>query len=337
MHRRAFTVVALVLAAVLPSRSATPARKPRALPGDPTMMKRPAREHKSIILRSTHILLVRVVAAKPSAWAPAPPGFESRRVELSLEIVEVLRGKLEPAPAGPVTLQVVQFDYAGLLMMQPLPGLWSRIPVEPGTELVAFARSTSARAERILEEPALTRAQTAMPVLPGLRVAVKTLADNRPLHRALELATSIAPQLDQLFAEFLWDRYGDEAVASQADFDLLADFTEKKGLQQLTRLALLDGGDDLVSRDGDETPGRVRRLALTMFRVLLMPEAADLRENLIRKSLPNLLGIASSLPAQPAAKVFAGRAEERAAVEAFLRHHGTDADATPLLAWLGVE
>ena len=79
---------------------------------------------------------------------------------------------------------------------------------------------------------------------------------------------------------------------------------------------------------------RGQRLALTMCRVLLMPEAADLHENLIGTYLPNLLGLTSGLPPQPASRVFEDREAERKAVEAFLRRHGTDADAGPLLDWI---
>ena len=132
---------------------------------------------RSIVLRSSHILLVKVVAAKPGAWARSKPGLKSRTVELSVQIVETLRGKIDPAPDGPITLTIEQADYAGQLMMQPLPGSWSRVPAEPGTELVAFAESASQRAERLLEEPACKLVQPAAQVLPGVRIATQALAD----------------------------------------------------------------------------------------------------------------------------------------------------------------
>ena len=123
-------------------------------------------------------------------------------------------------------------------------------------------------------------------------------------------------------------------MTSQTEFNLLAGFAEQKGLATQTRDALLEGGYDLVGLSGDPTPELAQRLALAMFRVLLMPEAQDLHENLIGTYLPNLLGIMSNLPSQPASKVFEGHAAEREAVRNFLRHHGTDADVKPLLSWI---
>ena len=140
-----------------------------------------------------------------------------------------------------------------------------------------------------------------------------------------------------IFAEFLWEQYADETMASQPAFDSLAEFSERKELTPKTRQALIDGAYSLVSLRGDETPTRGQRLALTMCRVLLMPDAADLHENLIGTYLPNLLGITSGLPPQPASKVFEDREPDRKAVEAFLQQHGTDADATPLLTWIRIK
>ena len=167
-----------------------------------------------------------------------------------------------------------------------------------------------------------------------MRIAAQALAGDLPLPRTLDLAAPETARLDPIFAEFLWERYADEAMASQRAFDSLAEFSERKELTPRTRQALIDGGYRVVSLRGDEAPGRGQRLALTMCRVLLMPEAADLHENLIGTYLPNLLGLTSGLPPQPASRVFEDREAERKAVEAFLRRHGTDADAGPLLDWI---
>src|SRR5207248_2256976 len=242
-------------------------RSPR---GDHAMTQPASR---SIVLRSSHILLVKVIAARPGAWVPStPPGLRSRKVELSVQIAETLRGKLDPAPGGPVSITVEQTDYAGELMMQPLRGSWSRIPIDPGTELVAFAESASGRAERVLEEPACRLVLAAEEVLPGLRIAAQALAKDLPLSQTLDLAALLMAKLDPIFAEFLWERYADDAMASQRAFDLLADFSERKGLAPSTRQALIDGGYRLVSLRADETPERGQRLALTMCRVLLIPD-----------------------------------------------------------------
>ena len=107
---------------------------------------------RSIVLRSSHILLVKVVAARPAAWAPFRPGLKSRKVELSVQVEEALRGLIDPAADRPVDVTVEQTAYDGELMMQPLQGSWSPVPIDPGTELVTFSESASGRAELVLED-----------------------------------------------------------------------------------------------------------------------------------------------------------------------------------------
>jgi len=326
-------IAAVLLAAFVSTCAAQPERR-KAVPGGRVVTPAVRSDSKSIVLRSTHILLIEVIGAPAGPWAPSRPGLKSRSVDLSLRVVETLRGRLDPEPAGAVRISITQYDYAGELMMQPLPGPWPRGDFMPGTAWVAFAHTEESRAERILVEPACTQVVPAAPVLAGLRIAAQAERGNLPLAQTLALAGPDTARLDPIFAGFLWGKYGDRAMASQPEFNARADFTERKGLQDRARQALVQGGYDLVKLKGDETPGRTHRLALTMFRVLLMPEAADLHENLIETYLPNLLGIASGLPHQEASAVFKGHESEREAVKAYLRRHGTDADAAPLLTWL---
>jgi hypothetical protein len=334
MRRQRLTTVILALATGVSAWSAQPARS-QGLPGGHTLT--PTAAPKSIVLRSTHILLIEVITANAGPWAPSSPGLISRSVDLSLHVSEALRGKLDPAPGGPVHISITQSDYDGELMMQPLPGAWARVELLPGTALVVFAESDEVRVERILSEPACTRVVPAEPVLSGLRIAGQAEAGDLPLGRTLALAALDTDRLDSTFAEFLWDKYGDGAVASQGDFNLLADFAERKGFDAGTRQALLKGGYDLVGLYGDATPERAQRLALAMFRVLQMPEAADLRENLINTYIPNLLGITSGLPHQAASRVFRDHETDRNSVKSFLQGHKSDGDTAELLTWLDHE
>ena len=332
MRRPELMAVLLALAASLPACSAQP-DKAKVHRGGHAVTPTSQPDSKSIVLRSTHILLIDVISANAGPWADSQPGLKARNLDLSVRVAEVLRGKLDPPPGGPMHISVTQSDYAGELMMQPLPGPWPRGDMMPGTALVVFAGTRELRAETVLVEPACTQVMPAEPVLAGLRIAAQAEAGDLPLSRALALAAPEAAHLDPIFADFLWGKYGGAAMASQSEFDSLEDFAERPGMDVRTRQALLKDGYDLVGLHGDSTPERARRLALAMFRVLLMDEAADLRENLIGTYLPNLLGITSDLPHQEASKVFQGHEAERKTVEAFLRRQ-TDADATPLLTWI---
>ena len=299
------------------------------------MMPVAQRNSPSIVLRSTHIVLIEVLAANDGPWGESRPGFESRTVELSVRITETLRGKLDPPPTTPVSISITQYKYAGMLMMQPLPGPWPGGELSPGMLLAAFAETAESSIERVLASPACTLVLFAEPVATGLRIASQAEAGNLSLENTLALADSASLRLDPIFAEFLWAKYGDDAMASVSQLNLLASFAEKKELTVGTRQALLQGAYDLIGLHSDSTPKAARRLALAMFRVLLMPDAADLHENLIDTFLPNLLGITSGLHAEPASAVFMGEDALRAASKEFLQRQGALAGAKSLLHWLG--
>jgi hypothetical protein len=288
---------------------------------------------RSIVLRSAHILLVRVMSARFAAWAEFHPGLKSRTVELSLEVERALRGVLERPPPLTVQITITQSDYSGLLMMQPLPGAWSSANLVPGAEFVVFSSSYRSGADEVLAEQACLRVEHAETVLPGLRIVADAESGQLDLRQALALAARHTSELDPTFAEFLWARYGPGAIGSRPDFDVLVDFAERPELAIATRQALLKGAYDFVGLHGDAMPRRAQRLALAMFRTLLMPEAADLRENLVGTYLPNLLGITSEMPPQPANAVFEGHEATRKAAESLLRQQAFD-DSGPLVAWL---
>src|SRR5437899_3787449 len=210
-----FTPVVVTVLALEFVACARPPRRSGPPHGDRAMTQSTSR---SVVLRSSHILLVKVVAAKPGPWVPFKPGLKSRKVQLSIAIAETLRGRVDPAPDGPVDVTVEQTDYDGELMMQPLQGSWSRVPIDPGPELVTFSDSSSWRAERMLEEPACKLVVLAEQVLPGLRIAAQALASDLPLKQTLDLAAPVTGKLDPIFAEFLWERYADDAMASQRAF-----------------------------------------------------------------------------------------------------------------------
>jgi hypothetical protein len=288
----------------------------------------------SIVLESTHILLVEVLDAQPGPWQPAQPGLKSRQIAVQLRVAEVLRGRLDSQRGAPLQTTITQYDYAGELMMQSLPGCWSGQDLRPGSRFAVLAQTNESRAERILLEPACKQVLPAEPVLPELRIAAQAESDNLPLDRTLALARAEITRLDALFADFLWAKYGDEAMESQASFNQITGFLERRGLQVQTRQMLLKDGYDLVGLYGDETPERAQRLAKSMFRTLLMPDTAPLHANLIGTYLPNLLGISSSLPPQSPDTVFKDHEAERDAVTTLLEKLRNDGGARQLLSWL---
>jgi hypothetical protein len=213
-----------------------------------------------------------------------------------------------------------------------LPGAWSDRELIPGSKWVVFCQAAQQPLARLLADCALVA--PAAQVLAGVRLALKAEAGRLSLSAMLVLAIPQAAELDPLFVEFLYASYGATAMSSEPEFSRLMEFAELPQLRLETRQALLAGAYDLVTDSDAVSPGHRRRLALAMFRTLLLPQAADLHANLVSPYLPNLLGITSAQPPQSAAAIFAHDAPLRSAVKAALQGPLQATQAGALAAWL---
>ena len=287
---------------------------------------------RSIVLHSSPILLVAVAAAAPHPWEPSEPGLRMHKVDLALTAVEVIRGTVPPGTPREAGVTIEQSEYADVLQMRPLPGVWSGLQLLPGSKWVLFCHGTDLPVARLVAT--CTAVIPADQVLPGLRTAVKAEAEDLTLDAVLMLAKPQAARLDRVFVDFLYARYGGVAMSSDPQFDRLMAFAELVPLQVGTRQAMLMGAYDMVSDHGDAAPERGRRLALAMFRTLQMPEAADLHANLVQTYLPNLLGIDSAQPPMTAAYVFKDQQPLQTAIKSALKGPLHGSEHTKLEAWL---
>src|SRR5437868_3719473 len=99
----------------------------------------------SEIIRASAILLIQLVHVAPGPWKQ-DGNMSSRTVELRIAVKEVLKGAV---PVGDVLVTVTQ--NRGVASMDYL-GLWSHVPIEQGTEFVAFCKGTSHDATLLLRD-----------------------------------------------------------------------------------------------------------------------------------------------------------------------------------------
>src|SRR5271167_3450074 len=142
MRRGRFIAAVLAFAAGISTGSAQP-DGPKAYPENIDSALTAYTNSGSTVLGLTHILLIEVTTANAGPWdlSRSGEGFETRSVDVSVQVVEILRGTLDPAPAGPVHISITQYDYDSELMWQPLPGPWPPGELLPGTALVVFAQT----------------------------------------------------------------------------------------------------------------------------------------------------------------------------------------------------
>lgn len=283
---------------------------------------------RSLIVRATRILVIQIAAADAKPWTRKQAAQE-RSVALTLKVEEILKGAVRQKPGDQVKVDVVQvrrdIDWGG-----PPPGAWSSASVEPGTRLVAFGRSDSDDAAASLGDPGCIQLVPAAEALAEVHLAAQAEAAPLDLHGLVAAARSIAPSLGTLFADYLWVRHRADIVASFAAFDEVAGLLEDPKLGKDARTTLV-----MTLTMGVDTAGpkHLHRLAVALFRLLGLPEAARLHDNLVGTYLPNALALQTPHPRR-AEDVFHDYPGEQARARAALHAYKGSAPVAPLLAWI---
>jgi hypothetical protein len=287
---------------------------------------------ESVVLRATHILLLRVGAATAGEWAPAAEKGFRRTVEVRFEVLEVLKGATEEEPVDELTAEVEQFESRSPWVV-PVPGVWSGQALETGTELLAYCRHPGGLAAEMLREPRCLSVKTAAEGLVSTRLALQAESGEISLLELLTKADAQAESLDQLFVDYLADKIGGGVLFAADVFDPVLSCLETSGLPVRVRAGLLDAVRRQVTTSPSARDRHVNRLILTLFRIVRKGRAPELRDNILEVFLPNLLGLRGGAKKRSATEVFEDQPEERAGAEEVLGQIDT-APAKLLLDWL---
>ena len=311
-------------------RSAAPADPAATKPEVTKMAVETDPSSRSLLRRASDILLVRVDAVRPGEWAPGDDGWLKRTVELDARLEQRFKGPARPGEREPFRADIRQFKTASVAMIPP-PGVWSALTLEPGGRLVVFASTTGGTLTDVLQEPACELVRPADEVLPSVRLAAErlTLAD------LLARATPQAQSLNYLFSEYLWATYQTEALQTLESFDRLLGFAELPELPTAPRSSLMSLVYSRVLADQALPDGFRNRMVVCMFRLLRLPQARDMHDNLVQVYLPNLLRLGREDEAPlSAGGVFQDAPDERRAAADNLRQYQGAAPAGALAGWL---
>jgi hypothetical protein len=317
-------------AATSPSSSLSTSAAPRAAPGA-TAMTIVDPISRSLIVRAARILVVHVESADASAWAPHTPSGEERRVSLSLKLEEVVKGPVRQRPGDVVKVDAKQVRSA--VPWGRMPGVWSNAPVDPGARLVAFGKSDSDDAAATLDNAGCIELWPAAEAITDVHVAAQADSGHLDLGELLSLSRKVAPSLGALFADYLWARHETETMASLAKFDEITGFLEDPGLGFVAQRTLVMTLTTAVDTAEPPATKHLHRLVVTLFRLLGMPEAARLHDDLVATDLPNVLGLQGPHPQRPE-DVFHDYPGEHTRARAALDGYKGDEPVAPLLAWL---
>lgn len=287
----------------------------------------------SIVLRSTHILVIRVDSAAAAEWELQPAGWLQRPLNVMVTLTEILKGVVREHVGDHVLVQATQYR-VNTIWTVPTPGVWSEQPLDPGTQLVAFCRTDGDQAMEILRDPACEKLIVTGSALPDVRLASQAESKSLSLSALFERAKPAARSLNYIFAEYLSAAYVKESLNDPEQFETLVQFLEDPDLSQIARSSLL-ASINSVLLTGTIPPARIHRFVITLFRLLELPVASNLHDNIIGTYLPNLLGLhAEAVPTRAAADVFKDQTEERAKVERILQSYRGASSTIQLLKWL---
>jgi hypothetical protein len=285
----------------------------------------------SVMLRATHILVIRIESSQAGEWSPDPSGDWLRRsVALTIRLEERLKGITREEVGTSLDLQVTQYASPSL-WVTGLPGVWSEPSVEPGMRLVAFCRSEGDRTAELLVEPACELLMPAENALVDARLAMRAETERLDVAALLAEAREVAASLGHLFVEYLWEAHGGAFLWDAKAFESLMQLLENPDLALIARATLVS---QLTTRflAGPAAPANRARLALAMFRLLEIGQAAPLRDNILETFLPNLLGLPGGAAQVTVDEVFRDHPDERRRAESLVRELQPAAQA--LIQWL---
>jgi hypothetical protein len=287
-------------------------------------------DSSSIVLRATHVLVIRIEVSQVGEQSPDPSGWLRREVSLTLRLEERLKGTTREDVGSSLSLQVTQWASTSPWATR-LPGVWSGQSVEPGTLLVAFCRSEGDRTAELLVEPACELLMPAEDALADARLAMRAETGRLDVETLLAEAREVAASLGHLFVEYLWEVHGDAFLWNPKAFESLMQLLEHPDLALIARATLLSQVSSRFLAGTANHANRVR-LALAMFRLLEVDKAALLRDNILGTFLPNLLGLSSGAAQVKADEVFLDLPDERQRMETLVRELQPSAEA--LIQWL---
>jgi hypothetical protein len=246
--------------------------------------------------------------------------------------MEVFKGAVQQNAGDQFVVKTEQFRNTGLWLM-PTPGVWSEQPLDPGTQLVAFCRTDSNDAVEIVKDPFCEKLIVAGSALPDVRLAFQAETEHLTLPVLFERAEPEVTSLTYLFTEYLWAAYGPDAMQNAEQFDALMRFLEEPNFGPVARLTLLTPIYSMFLT-GTIDSALLNRFAVALFRLLRLPTAASLHDNIIGTYLPNLLGLPAGVAVKAAADVLKDYPDERAKIEEALRNYSGQSSTTPLVNWL---
>lgn len=289
----------------------------------------------SEVLAAGLIVHIRVMSEQLAPWEPEDGGMVRRSGRLAVQVVEILKGRPSASAGDSVELDIVERGSASG-RVSDYYGIWAHVSTTPGTELVAFCDGASDDLREALTDEHCDELVPAASVLPDLHLALGLEAEGRTPDALLAAAARHQTEGGAMFARYIWARTRNAVVGSADRFNALMQIAEDPRTRAEARETyLLSAYEDATFTD--ELPMAQRaRLARSMFRTVLDPDAGDLREELVDTFIPNLVEAEAPEPLSTS-DVFGDQADLAERVLADAADPDTSEYGESLQTWLSPE
>jgi len=262
------------------------------------------------------------------ASATSGPTWGDRCVALDLELLDTFRGD-GPERKGDHLHLIIRQSLVTRYTSRPAGAWWIvEQSLEPGSEYVAFCPTVATASLR-----GSCNVQPAAGLLADLRFARDAETRRLALPELLAGARAGCRTASYVAPGYIWERHRDAAMRDPATFDAIVSLVEEPACSPIARATLFDAVQSALG--GESLPHR-RRLVRAMFRLLEMPEAIDLHDNLVGVYLPSALGLTAGTKPLAVAAVFGSDAAARTAAASALRNYKGPSDASSLRVWIGL-
>jgi hypothetical protein len=286
----------------------------------------------SLVLQSTHILLIRIEFSEGGQWAQDPSGNLARQTRLGIRLEQILKGETEQQAGSQIRIEVRQFGRPGT-RYYALPGVWSDQPIQPGARLVAFSSSAGKDAATLLVEPSCKKLFPAESSLSDVRLALDAEHKKLSLSDSLRLSEPSAASLGHIFPEYIAAKNSGSLFNEMNQYGALLRFMENPKLTPVARTTLLDFVATEVSEARPSSQPIVQRFVVTLFNLIAEPEASALHDNIITVYIPDILKFGSDRKLK-ASDVFRGVPGERARAENIISNYHGAAPTDALKDWI---
>jgi hypothetical protein len=288
----------------------------------------------SEVLRSSTILLIRLDEIVYGAWAQEAQGdLMTRQVNMQVTIERILKGDVLQKANEPFGMEVQQRGTGGFRVMDYY-GLWSDIDLVEGLRLVAFCSGESEDVKELLTDDNCEQLLDADIALADTEASVELEAQSLSSEELLARAAVLSSQRTDIFGRYVWGKVRNDAMNSldifEATVRILEDPDTTGGARESYLICIYEelGMMDLPDEQ------REIRLIVSMFRLLVLPEAEFISADIQEVYLPNILGLEDRRPSYSAKEVFEGRESERQSILSHLRSGAMEEPGQRLIQWL---